>query len=191
MRWPARSKARSGTNRTSGSTSGASAFGSRMPHWPRSSRAPNSHARKPSDERPDPPRRHARGGAATDKGWQSEPHALLGELLHQRQRIDLALERHEAGDNGPEPNRQRERPRGDHLGRGFARVGRQRIAAHVRLMTRALLCGLNFSDFGHRPSRLASSRSQRNRKCGAALAVGALIPGTYISRWAPYDTAQG
>ena len=87
MRWPARSKARSGTSRISGSTSGASGCGSRMPQWPRSSGAPNC------------PCAHDQRLAAAGDGRKREPRAAPAQLLHQRQRIDLALERHEAGDD--------------------------------------------------------------------------------------------
>ena len=52
---------------------------------------------------------------------QRQPRARLGELPHQRQRIDLALERHEAGDDRARRDRERKRPRGDRLGRRLAR----------------------------------------------------------------------
>ena len=33
--------------------------------------------------------------------------------------------------------------------------------------------------------------AKAKEECGAAVAVGVVIPGTYRSRWAPYDPVQG
>ena len=77
--------------------------------------------------------------AAAGDDRQRQPRALPRELAQQRQRVDLALERHEAGDDRARRDRQRKRPRGDRLGRRLSRVRRQRIAPRHRL---AAQCGL-------------------------------------------------
>ena len=125
----ARSKAASGTIRMSGSTSGASAFGSRMPQTPASSGCPErlgAHDQRLAAARRPPA---ARAGAG------------VCELAHQRQRIDLGLDRREAGHDqrrarsAPEtaaPRSPRRRP--------ARSAGRQRVAPRAtrRLRSSAL-----------------------------------------------------
>ena len=59
--------------------------------------------------------------------------ARLRQLAHQRQRVDLALERHESGDDGAGRDRDRKRTAGDGLGGLLAVRRRQRVAARGRL----------------------------------------------------------
>ena len=66
--------------------------------------------------------------------------------------------------------------RRDRLGGGRALAGRQRIAPRQR--------GGAQSGFGSDPA--GWNQTLQKQKCGAAMAVGGPIPGTYRSRWAPY-----
>ena len=105
-------------------------------------------------------------------------------LLQQRQRIDLALERHEAGDD-----RCPARSASGNFRAAIASAAALRASAGSASRRAMRLAAKR------RPwirSTLADAAScQSYNECGAAPAVGALIPGTYISRWAPYDRAHG
>ena len=56
------------------------------------------------------------------------------ELTHQWQRVDLGLQRHEAGDDGAGLDRERKRARRDRLGGLRTLGGRNRIAADQRVL---------------------------------------------------------
>ena len=109
----------SGTIRMSGATSGASSFGSRMPQTPVQRLA----------ERVGP---HDQRLAAAGHHRQRKLRAGVRKLAHQRQRIDLGLERREARHDRAGLDRNRERPRRDRLGRGLPLGGGQRVAPRER-----------------------------------------------------------
>ena len=97
--------------RMSGSTSGASGRGSRMPQTPEASGSPNAQARMMSGL----PRRRTTGSASRRRRPAS--------CAHQRQRIDLALHRHETGRRSRRRRpRTGTRPRRDRLRRPAARI---------------------------------------------------------------------
>ena len=175
MRWPRRSKASSGTSRISGATSGASAFGSRMPHWPDASASPNAKARmisglpRPGDHR----QRELRAGGR--------------ELAHQRQRIDLALQRHEAGDD-------RAGPIASGNGRAAivsAACARRRRGRRIAPRQAHRWRMIGFESRGRVSMSWSSRRPGGRKKCGAAMSRRISTPGTYRSRWAPYVRAHG
>jgi hypothetical protein len=56
------------------------------------------------------------------------------KLAHQRQRIDLGLQRHEAGDDGAGLDRKRKAARRDRLGGLRTLGGRNRIAPDHRIL---------------------------------------------------------
>src|SRR3954466_8646123 len=118
MRLPRRSKAASGTIRMSGSTSGASSFGSRMPQTPSLSAWPNVYDRMISGF---PPPATTRSASGAPGGPSRPPRGRGGSSggrkpAHQGQRIDLGLERREAGDDHAGRNRDGERPRRNRFG---------------------------------------------------------------------------
>ena len=157
------------------------------------------------------PLAHDQRLAAAGDHRERQPRALPRELAQQRQRVDFALERHEAGDDRARRDRQRKFSRGDRFGGRLPRVRRQRVAPRDGLATKLASCRYSTSTCEHhvpahprhagrQPKmtlddsvQAASLRTKGSivEKCGAAPAVGALIPGTYISRWAPCDRTQG
>ena len=126
MRWPARSKQASGTMRISGATSARLRLGLADAPLP---------ARELIAERIGA---HDQRLAAPGDRRQRQLRAGLGELAHQRQRIDLALHRHEAGDDDAGRDGKGKCTRGDLLGRRRAHFRRQRVALGQR-------CGADFN----------------------------------------------
>ena len=109
-------EAASGTSRISGQTSGASASARGCPRRRTSSGWPNAQARMIS------------GLPRADHDRQRQRGAGVGELAHQRHRIEFALHRRIGRDHHAGRDLIRERPRGDRLGRRGPRVGRQGVA---------------------------------------------------------------
>ena len=75
------------------------------------------------------PRAHDKRLAAPGNDGQRQPRSLLRQRLHQRQRVDLALERHKAGDDDARRNGHWKRPHRNHLGGGLAFGHREGVAA--------------------------------------------------------------
>ena len=176
MRWPRRSKASSGTIRISGKTSGASGFGSRMPQTPDASGCAEGIGAHDQ--------RLARARRSTGSASCAPASASL--RISGSGLISL-LSGDEARDDRARPHRRSETAR--------AAIACGRCGAHRRPAAHRGARALRGADVGFDICDGAGVVIHRNvtekSKCGAAMAVGASIPGTYISRWAPYDRAHG
>jgi hypothetical protein len=106
-------------------------------------------------------RPHDQRLAAASHHRQREFRAGCREFAHQRQRIDLGLERGEARHNRAGCNRQRERPRRDRLGRGLPLGGRQRIAPRERGLAQIGFELVYRNGRRHQPRRIPIPRRQK------------------------------
>ena len=131
------------------------------------------------------PAAHDQGLAAAGDGRKRQAGAGIGELAHQRQRIDLAFERHEAGHNGARRDGKGKVARCDCFRRRLAPIRRQRVATRLRGAPQfSFFLGERASTFfPYGASHLDATKRGKcalchaKKLCGAAPAVGALDPG--------------
>ena len=190
MRWPARSKAASGTIRMSGATSCASGTGSRMPHWPAVNGSPNVQARM-TNGLPRPAIAGSASRAPASASLRISGTGLISLFIGEKPETIVPaanFDRKRAPQSPlpPPPARPQARRRAVRapLRAAFGQIVKADVDTLVSRIGRAkrMRCTANSG-----PLRWNGPGSAaRTRKCGAAMAVGVLIPGTYISRWAPY-----
>ena len=180
-----------------------------MPHCPASSGAPHCHARMISGL----PRPAIFGSASVAPASASffisgsglisllsgmKPETMVPGAIGKRK----SARRNRLGRRLAHVRRQRIAPRGGVAAEfGFLRLDERRSFRHVRFPDaaqrrngaplirdrrspkRSRFCGAP----PQHDATMAARASGKRKECGAAPAVGALIPGTYISRWAPCD----